>query len=84
MSRRQDDTITIAHAYELFPDEWVLMHITRPHNDYRKEAGRVLAHSNDRDDLIEPHRRFRAEHPDALLGEFFAGDVVPEGVTVIL
>ena len=67
-----------------YPDEWVLIEITRDHKDHRRVKGRLLAHSSDRAALDEPHRRFRGEHPDALLYEFYTGDIVAEGVTPIL
>ena len=84
MGRTQDDTITVAEAYEQYPDEWVLMEITQPHADYRKERGSVLAHSQHRGAIDAPHRQARRQHPDSVLFTFFAGEVVPEGVTVIL
>ena len=84
MSQSRDGTVTVADAYEIYPNEWVLMEITRKHNDYRKERGRVLAHSLHRDDLLEARRQFRVQHPHDLLSEFFAGDPIPEGVVVVL
>jgi hypothetical protein len=84
MAQMKDGTITVAEAYERYPDEWVLMEITQPHKDYRRERGRVLAHSTNRGDLLEPHQRFRAEHPKTLMGEFYAGDLIPRDVVVVL
>ena len=83
-AKTKNETITVAKAFRLYPDEWVLMEITRQHNDYRHMWGRVLAHSPNRDDLDEPYARFRAQHPQGLTAEFFARDVVPEGVVVVL
>jgi hypothetical protein len=84
MKAAPDDSITIAKAYELYPDEWVLMEITRDHNDYRKAKGRVLAHAAQREELDTPYRSFREQHPRALTFEFFAGDLVPRDVSVVL
>jgi hypothetical protein len=84
MSNRPADLVSIADGYGLYPDEWVLMEITHEHNDYRKTWGRVIAHSANRDDLDEPYRRLREESPAAQTFEFYAGDVVPEGVVVVL
>ena len=84
MSQTKDATITVADAYDLYPDEWVLMEITRSHNDYRKERGRVLAHSANRDDIDEPYRRFREQHPTTYTFEFLAGDLFPKDVVVVL
>ena len=76
--------VTIEDAYRLYPEEWVLLEVTRPHKDYRRRTGHVLAHSENRDDLDEPYRLFRAQHPNAVTFEFFAGEVVPEGFVVVL
>lgn len=84
MAKAKDGAITIADAYEHYPDEWVLMEITRDHNDYRKTWGKVIAHSTNRDDIDEPYRRFREDHPATLTFEFFAGDLVPRDVVVVL
>jgi hypothetical protein len=84
MKRGEHDIITVAEAWERYPDEWVLMEITNRHNDYRRERGRVLAHSEDRRDLDEPFERFRAEHPTTLTAEFFTGELVPDDVVVVL
>jgi hypothetical protein len=83
--QRSDSTIlTIGEIERLYPDEWILLAITRDHRDYRRVAGRLLAHSPDRSDLDEPYERFRADHPRAQTFELFTGDIVPEGVVVIL
>ena len=81
---KDPDVVTVAEIERRYPDEWVLVEIVRDHKHHERVAGRLLAHSADRDDLDEPYRRFRAEHPRAHLYEFYTGDVVPEGVVVIL
>jgi hypothetical protein len=67
-----------------FPGEWVLVEVVQPHNDYRKKRVRLIAHSPDRSDLDEPFAHARAEAPSAVLGEFYTGELVPEGVVVVL
>jgi hypothetical protein len=84
MKATRDESITIAKAYELYPDEWVPMEITRDHNDYRIAKGRVLAHAAEREELATPDRSFREQHPGALTYEFFAGDLVPRDVSVVM
>jgi hypothetical protein len=68
------------------PDEWVLVEVVKPNNDYRKKHVRLIAHSPDRSDLDEHFARARAAAPTAVLGELFTGDLVdlPEGMVVVL
>jgi hypothetical protein len=75
---------TVVEIRQQYPDEWILLEIVRDRKNTERVAGRVLAHSPNRDDMDEPFRRFRAEHPTARVYEFFTGDVVPEGVVVVL
>ncbi|MGH2355202.1 MAG: hypothetical protein ACRDI2_22410 [Chloroflexota bacterium] len=72
--------VTVEEVERLYPDEWVLMEITRDHRDPMRIKGHLLAHSPDRRALYEPHDRLRAERPDARAFEFYTGDVVAEGV----
>jgi hypothetical protein len=76
--------LRIAEIEQLYPDEWVLLEITRDAKEHRRIAGRLIAHGRDRDELDEPYQRFRADHPQARVFQFFTGDIVPEGVAVIL
>ena len=77
--------MTVAEIEQAYPDEWVLIEITREAKDHRRARGRLLAHSPDRADLDEPYQRFRADHPDTLVSEFFTGgEQIPEGVVVVL
>jgi hypothetical protein len=75
----------VAEIEQLCPDEWVLLEITRDAKDALRVAGRLLAHSPNRDDLDEPYERFRADHPEGRVYEFFTGgEKIPEDVVVIL
>jgi len=48
------------------------------------EKGRVLAHHADKQRVLEDPLAFIASHPAAKTYQFFAGPVIPEGVTVVL
>jgi hypothetical protein len=79
------EIVSVAEIEQRYPDEWVLLEITRDHKDPRRVAGRLLAHSPDRAAVHERHRRFRAEYPRARLYQFYTGALAAdEGVTVIL
>jgi hypothetical protein len=81
---RDSKISTMAEIEREYPDEWILLEITRDNRDYRRVAGRLLAHSPDRSALDDPYERFRAAQPQARVLEVFTGDIVPEGVVVIL
>jgi hypothetical protein len=78
------DVMTVAEIERRYPDEWILLEITRDARDHERIAGHLLAHGPDRAALDEPYGRFRAEHPWARLYEFYTGAVLPEGVAGIL
>jgi hypothetical protein len=76
---------TVAEIKREYPDEWILLEITRDRKHPHRVAGRLLAHSRNRADLNEPYQRFRAEHPDTRVYQFFTGgEKIPEDVVVIL
>ncbi len=81
---KDSDIVTVAEIERRYPDEWVLVEITRDHKHHEQVAGRLLAHSAERDDLDEPYRRFRAEQPRARLFEFFTGDLVADKDVVVI
>jgi hypothetical protein len=88
-SRRENGAskiVTRAELEQAYPDQWVLLEITRDAKDPRRVAGRLLAHSPDRDEFDEAFLRFRTEHPETRVYRFFTGDVVraDEDVVVIL
>lgn len=84
MTSTATEVLTVAEVYRRYPDEWVLMEITHDDKDTLRVCGYVLGHSPDRPDLDEPFERLRAERPHARTLEFYAGEVAPEGVVVVL
>lgn len=84
MKGSETDVLLYPEVERRYPDEWVLVEVVRPHSDYRKKRVRLIAHSPDRADLEQPHARARAESPGAVLGEYYTGELVPEGMVVVL
>jgi hypothetical protein len=76
--------MTVAEIRQAYPDEWVVMEITRDAKDTERVRGRLIAHGRDRADIEEPFLRFCADHPQTRVYRFFTGEIVPEGVVVIL
>jgi hypothetical protein len=78
------DTMSVAEIERQYPDEWVLLEITRDHRQHHRVVGRLLAHGLDPADLDEPNQRARAERPQAHLYRFFTGALVAEGFSAVL
>jgi len=78
------EIMTFAEAEKRHPDEWVLLEVTDDHNDHAKAKGRLLGHSANRRDLDAPFERFRADNPNALVAEFWTGDLVTGDAVIIL
>lgn len=85
MKQTPTEVVPYKEVERQYPDEWVLVEVVKPHNDYRKERLRVIAHSPNRDDLDEPYWKARKAAPKALLGTVYIGTVeIPEGMVVVL
>ncbi|MGH2356011.1 MAG: hypothetical protein ACRDI2_15695 [Chloroflexota bacterium] len=84
MGEGSGEVVTVEEIEHRYPDEWVLMEVTRDHRDHLKVRGRLLAHGADREVLQEPYFRFRAENPQVHTYQFFTGDVVAEGFVAVL
>ncbi len=76
--------ITVAEVEQQYPDEWVLLEIVRDHKQHLKVVGRLIAHSPEREGLLEPHKQYRAEHPNADLFTWFTGELVADKDVVIV
>ena len=76
-----------AHRIEtierLYPDQWVVVEVTRVSRANQALAGRVLAHSPDEDEITGAAVRAREERPAADLWTFYTGELIPHGMTVI-
>ena len=70
--------MTVGEIEQRYPKEWVLLEITRDAKRHERVAGRLLAHSPDPADLHEPYRRFRVEHPQTRVYQFYTGPLVAE------
>ncbi len=69
-----------------YPDQWVLIHVTRRDRYGRTSHGIVLGHGgeSERRDLIKQEVAFGKVHPQAQTFLFWTGRLIPEGVGVIL
>lgn len=71
-------------VFRRYPGEWVAMRVTRVDRADVPVEGELVAHATERRALHAMARRFRADHPDARVFIFFAGNPIPEGLAVSL
>lgn len=66
-----------------YPDQWVLVEVTRVSRVDQALSGRVLAHSEDEDDITRLTREAREKDPTADLWAFYTGPLIPPGMIVV-
>ena len=74
----------IATIERKYPDQWVLVEVTRVDRADQALAGRVLAYAADKGEITRQTIRAREEHPEADLWAFYTGDLIPKGMILIL
>jgi len=84
MKSKSDEALSIQEIEHRFPNEWVLVEVTQADKIRGPLFGRVLAHSERRQDLVEINRTFCQQNPRSMSYAFFAGPIAPEGHTVVV
>jgi hypothetical protein len=72
----------IATIERLYPDQWVVVEVTRVSRNHQAIAGRVLAHAAGEAEITREAVKAREQHPGAHLFTFYTGAPIPEGVIV--
>ena len=67
-----------------YADQWVLVEETHWNKREQPLAGRVIAHSQDKETVVEAGVQYGKQHPDLQLFLFYAGEKIPEGVVILL
>ncbi|MBI2909045.1 MAG: hypothetical protein HYX92_15485 [Chloroflexi bacterium] len=69
-----------------YPDEWVLIEVTKSDRYGRASEGKVIARggAGEKEALVEKHIDFRRANPDAVTYLHWTGRLIPEGLGVIL
>jgi len=78
------EVLSLSEIEQRYPNEWVLIEVTKVDKTKGPLSGRVLAHSHDRRDLVRVNRVFCEQNPQRMTYVFFAGPVAPEGYTVVV
>ena len=84
MKSKSEGILSIQEIEQRYPNEWVLVEVTKADKVRGPLFGRVLAHSHRRQDLVETNRAFCEQNPRSMSYVFFAGPIAPEGYTVIV
>jgi hypothetical protein len=84
MRAKSTEVLSIRKIEQRYPDEWVLVEVTKADRVKGPLFGRVLAHSRRRGDLVEENRAFCKRNPRSMTYVFYAGPVAPEGHTVVV
>ena len=84
MKSRVSKAHSNAEIEQRYPNEWVLIKVTKVDKIRGPLFGCVLAHSQHRRDLVEVNRAFCERNPQSMTYVFFAGPIAPEGYTVIV
>jgi hypothetical protein len=78
------EVLSIPEIESRYPNEWVILEVTKFDKIKGPLLGRVLAHSRHRRDLVKIDRAFSEQNPRRMTYVFFAGPVAAEGHTVIV
>ena len=84
MKSKSEGILSIQEIEDRYPNEWVLVDVTKADKLQGPILGRVLAHSHRRRALVEINRAFCEHDPRNMSYVFFAGPIAPEGYTVIV
>src|SRR5438876_11418855 len=77
------DSHRISTIERNYPDQWVLVEVTRGSRTHQALSGRVLAHAAQEHDITLATKKAGKERPDAHLFAFYTGDRIPKGMIVI-
>jgi hypothetical protein len=81
----QNQPIQTLDAIErIYHDQWVLVKETEWDKQGNPLKGIVIAHGVERDALVQPCIQLYDQEPNVKTYAFYAGDIVPEGMAVIL
>lgn len=76
--------LTLEEIETHYVGQWVLVEETAWDEKGNPTRGAVVAHSFDRQALVQPTRRLHTQKPEGKTFAFYAGPKVPEGLVVVL
>jgi hypothetical protein len=82
--RLPDGVLSLEQIEEQYAGQWVLVEETLWNKSGRPVAGRVVAHSQEKETVVATGVQYGRQRPDVQLFLFYAGEKIPEGVVVLL
>lgn len=78
------ELLTIEELMRRYPDEWVCLEVTKESRNGQPAAGYLIAHHQDKQEVMKAAKAFRTSNPQARGALFFTGELIPQGLVVIL
>ncbi len=78
------DDLKISDIRERHKDQWVVVEVTKVDKHNNPLRGCVLFHGEDEKKVYSQGPKYRQTHPQADLFYFYTGDLIPEGIGVML
>lgn len=78
------ELLTIEELMRRYPDEWVCLAVTKEGRNGQPVAGHLIAHHRDKQQVMKAAKAFRTSNPQARGALFFTGELIPQGLVVIL
>ena len=75
--------LTLEQIQDRYPDEWVCTEVIKENEDAQPTAGRVIAHSPEKTEVIEAASKFRTQNPQCRGFLFFTGELIPKGMVIV-
>ena len=83
-TRFPQEVFSLEQIEEQYADQWVLVEETLWNKSGRPLAGRVIAHSQEKETVVATGVQYRKQHPNVQLFLFYAGEKIPDGIVVLL
>jgi hypothetical protein len=83
-TRFPQGVFSLKQIEEQYTSQWVLVEETLWNKSGCPLAGRVIAHSPEKETVVETGVYYGQKHPDVRLFLFYAGEKIPEGVVILL
>ena len=83
-TRLPQGIFSLEQIEEQYAGQWVLVEETLWNKSDQPLAGRVIAHSQEKEIVVEAGVQYGQKHSDVRLFLFYAGEKIPEGIVILL
>lgn len=78
------EILAIEEIKQRYPNEWVCIEVTKEGRNGQPAAGYLIAHNQDKQEVMKVAKAFRISNSQARGALFFTGELIPQGLVVIL